>query len=141
MNPLPAGEHRLYHSMAFLADDGSVISLSSNPKGQARSDTVLRFEPPYLFKGPRPTLSGVPGKITYGQTYPINVSSDVTRVDDDERRPRQRMASMRISARFRCSTPTARSPSMPRQASRRAVTTGSSRSTPRAPSPSRSGPN
>jgi hypothetical protein len=80
MNPLPKGEHRLYHSMAFLADDGSVLSLSSNPKGQARSDTVLRFKPPYMFKGQRPTLSGVPSEITYGQTYPINVSSDVTRV-------------------------------------------------------------
>ena len=80
MNPLPKGEHRLYHSMAFLADDGSVISVSSNPKGQARSDTVLRFEPPYLFKGPRPSLSGVPDEITYGQTYSINASSDVTKV-------------------------------------------------------------
>jgi Galactose oxidase-like, Early set domain len=80
MNPLPKGEHRLYHSMAFLADDGSVISLSSNPKGQARSDTVLRFKPPYMFKGQRPTLSGVPSDVTYGQTYSINVSSDVTRV-------------------------------------------------------------
>jgi hypothetical protein len=80
MNPLPKDEHRLYHSMAFLADDGSVISLSSNPKGQARSDTVLRFKPPYMFKGQRPNLGGVPSEITYGQTYPINVSSDVTRV-------------------------------------------------------------
>jgi Domain of unknown function (DUF1929) len=80
MNPLPDGEHRLYHSMAFLADDGSVISLSSNPKGQARSDSVLRFEPPYLFKGPRPNLSGVPSEIAYGQTYSIDVSSDVTKV-------------------------------------------------------------
>jgi hypothetical protein len=80
MNPLPKGEHRLYHSMAYLADDGSVISLSSNPKGQARSDTVLRFKPPYMFKGQRPNLGGVPSEITYGQTYPINVSSDVTRV-------------------------------------------------------------
>jgi hypothetical protein len=85
MNPLPKGEHRLYHSMAYLADDGSVITLSSNPKGQARSDTVLRFEPPYLFnpdgtRAKRPTLSEVPELIKYGQTYQINVSSDVTRV-------------------------------------------------------------
>jgi hypothetical protein len=80
LNPLPTGEHRLYHSMAFLADDGSVISLSSNPKGQARSDTALRFEPPYLFKGARPDLNDVPGAITYGKTYSINASSDVTRV-------------------------------------------------------------
>ena len=85
MNPLPTGEHRLYHSMAFLADDGSIISLSSNPKGQTRSDTVLRFEPPYLFKpdgtlADRPTLDGVESEITYGQTYSIDVSSDVTKV-------------------------------------------------------------
>jgi Domain of unknown function (DUF1929) len=85
MNPLPAGEHRLYHSMAYLADDGSVITLSSNPKGQARSNTALRFEPPYMFnpdgtRAKRPTLSDVPDEITYGQTYSINVSSDVTRV-------------------------------------------------------------
>jgi Domain of unknown function (DUF1929) len=80
MNPLPPGEHRLYHSMAFLADDGSVISLSSNPKGQARSDTVLQFKPPYMFKTPRPTIGGLPSEITYGETYPIDVSSDVTKV-------------------------------------------------------------
>jgi Domain of unknown function (DUF1929) len=80
MSPLPPGEHRLYHSMAYLADDGSVISLSSNPKGQARSDTVLRFKPPYMFKTSRPTIGGLPAEITYGKTYSINVSSDVTRV-------------------------------------------------------------
>ena len=33
MNPLPKGEHRLYHSMAFLADDGSVISAVLQPEG------------------------------------------------------------------------------------------------------------
>ena len=33
-----------------------------------------------MYKGERPTLSDVPAAITYGQTYSINVSSDVTRV-------------------------------------------------------------
>ena len=80
MSPLPPGEHRLYHSMAYLADDGSVISLSSNPKGQARSNTVLRFKPPYMFKPNQPTLGDLPKEITYGETVPIKVSSDVTRV-------------------------------------------------------------
>jgi Domain of unknown function (DUF1929) len=80
MNPLPEGEHRLYHSMAFLADDGSVISMASNPKGQARSNTVQRFEPPYMFKGDRPSLSGVPDQINYGKTYSIDVDSNVTKV-------------------------------------------------------------
>ena len=34
MNPLPKGEHRLYHSMAFLADDGSVISFPPTRRGR-----------------------------------------------------------------------------------------------------------
>jgi hypothetical protein len=80
MNPLPVGEHRLYHSMAYLLDDGSVISMGSNPKGQTRSNSVLRFEPPYLFKGTRPTLTGLPSVITYGQSYPISTSADVVKV-------------------------------------------------------------
>ena len=41
---------------------------------------MLRFEPPYLFKGDRPTLDGVPELIKYGKTYSIKVSSNVTRV-------------------------------------------------------------
>jgi len=78
MNPLPTGEHRLYHSMLFLTDDGNVISMGSNPKGEARSNSVLRYEPPYQFRGTRPTLTSVPSRITYGATYSIGASTDVT---------------------------------------------------------------
>ena len=80
MNPLPEKEHRLYHSLAYLQDDGSIISMSSDPKGEPRSNTVLRYEPTYLFRGARPTISAAPATMTYGQTYTLNVSSDVTRV-------------------------------------------------------------
>lgn len=80
MNALPAGEHRLYHSMAFLLDDGRVVSMGSNPSGEARSDTVLVFEPPYLFKGARPTIGTLPASITYNQTLTLPVSAGVTRV-------------------------------------------------------------
>lgn len=80
MNPLPAGEHRLYHSIAFLMDDGSVVSAFSNPSGQARSNTVLRYEPPYLFKGPRPTITSLPSAMTYGKTYSIKVSANTRKV-------------------------------------------------------------
>ena len=86
MNPLPTGEHRLYHSMAFLADDGSIISLSSNPKGQARSDTVLQFRAALPVQAGRHTCRPADlgrrgrAKSRYGQTYSIDVSSDVTKV-------------------------------------------------------------
>jgi hypothetical protein len=33
-----------------------------------------------MFNGQRPTVGGVPSEITYGQTYSIDVSSDVTKV-------------------------------------------------------------
>ena len=64
MNPLPTGEHRLYHSMAFLLDDGPVVSMGSNPSGGARRNTVLVYEPPYLFRGTRPTIGALPSRIT-----------------------------------------------------------------------------
>ena len=80
MNPLPTGEHRLYHSMAFLLDDGRVVSMGSNPSGGARSNTVLVYEPPYLFRGTRPTIGALPSRITYGSTINVTVSPGTTRV-------------------------------------------------------------
>jgi hypothetical protein len=83
LNPLPAGEHRLYHSLLFLTDDGNVISMGSNPKGEARSNSVLMFEPPYQFRGTKPQLRTVPSTLGYGKTYTLGVSSDVTSVAID----------------------------------------------------------
>lgn len=83
MAPMPAGEHRLYHSMVFLTDDGNVISMGSNPKGQVRSNSVLMFEPPYQFLGTKPTLTQVPAHMTYGKTYRLRVGKDVTSVSID----------------------------------------------------------
>lgn len=55
MNPIPAGNHRLYHSSLLLLDDGRVVSFGSNPQNQERSTTVLLYSPPYLYRGTRPT--------------------------------------------------------------------------------------
>jgi hypothetical protein len=71
VNPLPAGEHRLYHSMLFLLDDGHVVSMTSNPKTDPRSSTILAWAPPYLFKGPRPTITESPTEVTYGGSYAV----------------------------------------------------------------------
>jgi hypothetical protein len=73
LNPLPAGEHRLYHSMLFVLDDGRVASLSSNPvDGTAQwSSSLLMYSPPYLFKGTRPTFTQVPAQVRYGGSYPV----------------------------------------------------------------------
>jgi Domain of unknown function (DUF1929) len=75
MNPLPAGEHRLYHSMLFVLDDGRVVSQSSNPRTGGWSTTVLMYSPPYLFKGTRPTFTHAPTTITYGGSYAVTATT------------------------------------------------------------------
>ena len=57
---------RLYHSAAVLLPDGRVLSTGGN--GQP---TPEAFSPPYLFKGARPTMSGVPAAIGYGQRFAV----------------------------------------------------------------------
>jgi hypothetical protein len=75
-NPLPAGEHRLYHSMLYLLDNGQVVSLTSNPKGEPDSPSVLVFSPPYLFKGPRPVIVSAPTQVRYGRTYAVSAVAE-----------------------------------------------------------------
>jgi hypothetical protein len=62
---------RLYHSVAVLLPDGTVITAGSNP---ARGDEELRlelFRPPYLFRGPRPVIDTVAEAFVYGETIDI----------------------------------------------------------------------
>jgi hypothetical protein len=60
---------RLYHSAAVLLPDGRVLSTGGN--GQP---TPEAFSPPYLFKGARPTMSGVPSAIGYGQRFSVQTA-------------------------------------------------------------------
>jgi hypothetical protein len=77
MSPLPTGEHRLYHSLLFLQDDGRVVSVTSNPTGgvTAQSKSFLVYSPPYLSKGARPTITSSPTEVRYGGTYAIGTSA------------------------------------------------------------------
>lgn len=62
---------RLYHSVALLLPDGTVITAGSNP---ARGDEELRLElfyPPYLFKGARPVIADAPQALGYGADFEI----------------------------------------------------------------------
>ncbi|MGH3937770.1 MAG: galactose oxidase-like domain-containing protein [Pseudonocardiaceae bacterium] len=59
---------RLYHSIALLMPDGKVVTAGSNP---VRKDEELRIEvywPPYLFRGPQPTLALSATQGSYGGT-------------------------------------------------------------------------
>jgi hypothetical protein len=76
VNPLPDGEHRLYHSMLILRDSGCLLSTTSNPDDD-RSYSVLQFCPPYALDRNRPVLTSAPDWMGYGGTYRVAARSPV----------------------------------------------------------------
>ncbi|MGI9111088.1 MAG: LamG-like jellyroll fold domain-containing protein, partial [Gaiellaceae bacterium] len=65
---------RLYHSTALLLPDGRVVMGGG---GQLPSSTAVNqknaeiYSPPYLFKGPRPTITAVPSAASYGASFDV----------------------------------------------------------------------
>jgi hypothetical protein len=76
-------EPRAYHSVAVLLPDGRVISAGDD--GNAKSiagalDTAEVYEPPYLFKGARPTVSWAPSATSWGRTFGVSTpDADISR--------------------------------------------------------------
>ena len=76
----PSTVARLYHSTAVLMPDATVVTAGGNPEGGTHvqwdhdPEEEMRlevFHPPYLFKGPRPVITGAPGQASYGQSIQI----------------------------------------------------------------------
>jgi chitodextrinase len=74
---------RLYHSEALLMPDARVLIT-----GGGRADDVSAptdqfsaefFSPPYLFKGPRPTITSAPNALQYGQPFTVT-TPDAARI-------------------------------------------------------------
>jgi Concanavalin A-like lectin/glucanases superfamily/Domain of unknown function (DUF1929)/Bacterial Ig domain/IPT/TIG domain/Kelch motif len=59
---------RLYHGNAVLLLDGRVLVAGSGRVGPAPQFNAEIFSPPYLFKGPRPSMTSVPAEADYGST-------------------------------------------------------------------------
>jgi hypothetical protein len=70
---------RLYHSIALLLPDGRVLvagkDRDNNPLPFKWSEyRVEVFSPPYLFKGPRPTITRAPAEIGFGKTFSVRTT-------------------------------------------------------------------
>jgi hypothetical protein len=61
---------RVYHSTTLLLPDGRVLHAGSGDgPGLPRELSAEIFSPPYLFRGPRPTITDSPSAVGYGQQF------------------------------------------------------------------------
>jgi galactose oxidase len=63
---------RVYHSTTLLLPDGRILHAGSGDgAGLPRELNAEIYSPPYLFEGPRPTISGLPAAVGYGEQFLI----------------------------------------------------------------------
>ncbi len=72
-------ELRTYHSTALLLPDGRVLSAGDDGYGGTSNDTAEIYEPPYLFRGARPTIQAAPGAVGYGDTFAVDAAGGATK--------------------------------------------------------------
>jgi len=74
---------RLYHSIALLLPDGSVLCGGGGAPGPQTNLNVEIYYPPYLFTSSgafaaRPTITASPGLVPYGKSFAVGVDSPTT---------------------------------------------------------------
>ncbi|MET8974703.1 galactose oxidase-like domain-containing protein [Streptomyces sp. NPDC004539] len=75
-------EARGYHSSAVLLPDGRVLTTGDNPGNGTWNHNVSVYSPPYLFKGPRPTITSlIDNEWQYGETQRITVDRPIAKAE------------------------------------------------------------
>jgi hypothetical protein len=67
---------RMYHSTALLLPDGRVLSAGQGKGSYQQTGEI--FSPPYLFAGPRPTITSAPRSLGYNQHFTISTPDSGT---------------------------------------------------------------
>ncbi len=71
----PIAAARNYHSTAILMPNGTVLSAGGghpNGSGEPGEFSAQTYSPPYLFEGPRPTISSAPTASTYNTSITVS---------------------------------------------------------------------
>jgi hypothetical protein len=71
----PMHVDRLYHSNALLLPDGRVLVAGSNPASKVNELRLEVYQPPYLFKGPRPEIEEAPATAALGTEIEIRTAA------------------------------------------------------------------
>jgi hypothetical protein len=64
---------RAYHSTAVLLPDGRIMSAGDTGTGGG-GQLIDFYSPPYLFKGPRPSITSSPTQVDYGSGFSIGTA-------------------------------------------------------------------
>jgi hypothetical protein len=63
---------RMYHSISMLLPDGRVLSSGGGRLAPAPDQLNMQiYSPGYLFKGPRPTITSLPGQVAFDSTMDL----------------------------------------------------------------------